>query len=691
MSLVRASSGGDGIILVPAGEPVREGNRVVYAHGIVDEVYDVEAGSIEQSFVVHGMPRQGSLELTVATESDFTSRESADLIQGGTIEVGNERGGLRIGRATVVDAAGHRVGATTRVVAGGIEIDVPAEYLAGATFPVVVDPVITPFTVDYDLDDDYRPDVAFDATTGSFMTVYEEAYSATDHDVRYVTTNMSGATLFQGYVDGSTDNWGNPRVANNNVANQFLAVAQVGAAGSRVIKGRTFAAVDMAFSPVSTVSGPNTTDATVPEVGGDPSPYAPSYYCVVYEDAYSLLDHDIRANMVTVGGAIHGATILVDTSAATLDQFPSISPSNGVAVDFNDQRWTIVWQRQYGPGDSDIYGAQIGWDGAIITPSFGIDTSLENDFLPSASTQLDLAGTSRYAVAWQRRYTNDSDIVVFVMDGANRVTSTNLSLLENVTPAKDQILATIDSDGREFVVAYSELYDSVGSDYDVIQTILYCSGNSIGLQHAHQVVTNSLESEMRPEIVTCHGSGSTSSNYMIVYDRQAPTEHDIWGAVSTMPVSVPPVEFCFGTIATCPCGNNGLSSNGCANSVNAAGAHLATTGDALVQGDTLVLSASGMPATATSLFFQGSSSNSGAAFGDGIRCVAGSTVRLGTKTAVNGNASFPGVGNPHVSVRGSLPVTGGTRYYQCWYRNASVFCTPSTFNLTNAVEVHWLP
>ena len=161
------------------------------------------------------------------------------------------------------------------------------------------------------------------------MTVYEEAYSATDHDVRFVTTNMSGATLFQGYVDGSTDNWGNPRVANNHVANQFLAVAQGGAAGARVIKGRTFAALDMAFSPVSIVSGPGTTDATVPEVGGDPSAYAPSYYCVVYEDALLPADRHPRANMVDVGGSIFGSTIFVDTSFST---------ARSVPVDLAEQR-----------------------------------------------------------------------------------------------------------------------------------------------------------------------------------------------------------------------------------------------------------------------------------------------------------------------------------------------------------------
>jgi hypothetical protein len=31
----------------------------------------------------------------------------------------------------------------------------------------------------------------------------------------------------------------------------------------------------------------------------------------------------------------------------------------------------------------------------------------------------------------------------------------------------------------------------------------------------------------------------------------------------------------------------------------------------------------------------------------------------------------------------------GTRWYQVWYRNAAGFCTPATFNLSNAVRVDW--
>jgi len=63
-------------------------------------------------------------------------------------------------------------------------------------------------------------------------------------------------------------------------------------------------------------------------------------------------------------------------------------------------------------------------------------------------------------------------------------------------------------------------------------------------------------------------------------------------------------------------------------------------------------------------------------------------VRLGTKLNVSGASSYPGPGDPSVSVKGL--VTGpGSRVYQVWYRNAAAFCTLSTFNLTNGFQVIW--
>ncbi len=152
--------------------------------------------------------------------------------------------------------------------------------------------------------------------------------------------------------------------------------------------------------------------------------------------------------------------------------------------------------------------------------------------------------------------------------------------------------------------------------------------------------------------------------------------------------------YCFGDGAAhatpCPCGNSGASGRGCANSVDARGARLSVSGSPSVAGDTVVLAGEGMP-NASALYFQGSlrqAGGVGVVFGDGLRCVGGTIFRLGTKTNAANASQYPGVGDASVSVRGGIQA-GDVKTYQVWYRNAAAFCTTSTFNWTNGVQVVW--
>ncbi len=147
--------------------------------------------------------------------------------------------------------------------------------------------------------------------------------------------------------------------------------------------------------------------------------------------------------------------------------------------------------------------------------------------------------------------------------------------------------------------------------------------------------------------------------------------------------------------AACPCGNNSPAASqvGCLNSFGVGG-RLRASGVASLSGDTVVLTADNLPAAST-LFFQGTlqtAGGNGTPFGDGLRCVGGSVVRLKTYPAVGAGGSavttYPQGLDPSVSVRGNIGAPG-LRMYQAWYRNAAAFCTASTFNLTNGLQINW--
>lgn len=156
--------------------------------------------------------------------------------------------------------------------------------------------------------------------------------------------------------------------------------------------------------------------------------------------------------------------------------------------------------------------------------------------------------------------------------------------------------------------------------------------------------------------------------------------------------------FCFGdgvSSTTCPCGNTVTQGtlSGCKNSAGA-GAKIEAFGLGDVSNDSLQLQVSGLPLGAPVLFFQGTgkqTSGWGSSFGDGVRCVSGTTLRLALKVPTGNTAIYPSTGDLPLGVAGFVPASGGVRYYQGWYRNTDPYCTSATFNLTNGFEVDWQP
>ncbi|MEY2808479.1 MAG: hypothetical protein ACK57N_00710 [Planctomycetia bacterium] len=177
--------------------------------------------------------------------------------------------------------------------------------------------------------------------------------------------------------------------------------------------------------------------------------------------------------------------------------------------------------------------------------------------------------------------------------------------------------------------------------------------------------------------------------------------NDANGAMDIFVARVPEsaTTFCAGDggAAPCPCGNFGAWRHGCANSTDPRGARLAATGLASVAHDGVALLALGLPSNSTVVLLQSidaAGGGHGVAFGDGLRCLAGSIVRLGTRTAdATGRLAFgAGVaGDPRLSVVGALPATGGARRYQAYFRNAAAFCTSASFNLSNGLSLEWVP
>ncbi|MBK7641566.1 MAG: hypothetical protein IPJ19_00725 [Planctomycetes bacterium] len=152
-------------------------------------------------------------------------------------------------------------------------------------------------------------------------------------------------------------------------------------------------------------------------------------------------------------------------------------------------------------------------------------------------------------------------------------------------------------------------------------------------------------------------------------------------------------------VSACPCSNPPSGSlRGCNNSAATGGASLAASGNSNLASDTLTLASSNQTPNGTTIMLQGTSSNgTGVAFGQGIRCIAGTLKRLYVKSPGGaGGITVPGAGDPTVSARsaalGDVITAGQHRYYMAYYRDPVVLggCVgTSTYNATNSMDVPW--
>jgi len=675
--------------------PTRAADRIVYERGTLREVYDVRTSGMEQLFVFDTLPARGAIDIQVGVASEL-----ARAAESGRLTFAHARGRVGYTQAVAVDARGERTLLDTTFVDGDIRIHVPAEVARRATLPLVVDPVVSLFEPDNNSAfSDSVPDVAYEATTDRTCYVWERTFSGGDADVRFEMFAADGTPAGGGYIDVTAVRSKNPKIAGNNGGDNFLVAAETGLSGARQIQSRIIAANtgSVAFPVIQStgVMGDN----VACDVGGDYYEGSSSKYYIVWQRNVDAGDSDILGRLVGMDGMPVGGAIGIATSTGSLEGAPSISKGTGDSTTVI-QGWNIVWHREYDPFDYDIYGAQISFLGVIVTPSFNIDYSSQNEKFPTVSTHLrHTSGTTEpYLVAYQRNpISGQRDIVATVCSGSNiDLLAQNLSAQYFGSQNENQFAATADSDGRQFFLAHVESFASSATDNDVyVSSFAYAAGALVPTE-GYAPLASDVSDETWPQIVAERSGGGTSNCAHIVWeDRGFSNDPDIEAGRYCTPFAGggPQTPMCFGdgSGVSCPCGNNGAATNGCANSANALGGRLRSSGAASVSADTLVLAGTNMPATSSCLYFQGSSATAPSSFGDGLRCTSGVVIRLGIKLNVGGASQYPTAGDPRVSVRGLIPAEGGVRTYQVWYRNSAAFCTTATFNVTNAMSIVFVP
>jgi len=231
-------------------------------------------------------------------------------------------------------------------------------------------------------------------------------------------------------------------------------------------------------------------DAVVPMLSDEATTY-----CIVVgaEDPLCVM-LDTREQPSPSQGFIHWPSteeVSIERPSGNPIDHHSIRISNCNGPDLGQRAWSIVWSEEYTQDDHDIWGAQVSWDGQVVTPAFPIDTSPADERHPSVSSplhQLTPAGAHPYMVTYQRDNSQagqGTDIMGRVMAWGTPMTlPTNLTQLEGgIHLHKPQLTPDVDTDGTSFLVAYTEIFaegswdlDTWASGFDLVGNVIAPTG-----------------------------------------------------------------------------------------------------------------------------------------------------------------------------------------------------------------------
>ncbi|MBL9076312.1 MAG: hypothetical protein JNL08_02335 [Planctomycetes bacterium] len=184
-------------------EPVADGTTVRYEHGPVTATYEVRHDGLKQGFVFASLPPgDGDLVVrgTIATELPLVHADARSL----QFELPGI-GGVHVGAVLGIDAAGRQVVGELRVDGDRVDYVLPAEFVARAELPLVVDPLLTTASyVGIGADGgpnggwDRDPDLAYDPTADVYLVVFRTNPSVSNKDLfgqRFTAAGLVGGLI----------------------------------------------------------------------------------------------------------------------------------------------------------------------------------------------------------------------------------------------------------------------------------------------------------------------------------------------------------------------------------------------------------------------------------------------------------------------------------------------------------------
>ena len=375
VKLLEATRGGEPATLLDAEAVRGDELQVRRDRGGLVEVYDVQAAGVELSYAFSSLPSgQGDLVLRLAVDTEL-SPPSVGTYTGGVQFDAGAGITVSVGSVLAIDASGRSVAGQIDFDGRDLSLVVPASFVDTAVLPLIVDPLIATTQISNGYGDHRAPDVAYDATTGNYLVVWQRYYSSIDSDIWAYRLDSSGVpTGGSLFLETTVANSAVlPCVGNVADSDRFLAVWQE----DHPTQGWNIVAMAIKASDGSmssrVVLGSTSNHEEWPDISGTAN--ADDVTVVWEEDNVGIKGRTVQ--VPPTGNPVPGSTF---TYTADPDAHrPAISKSS-------DSIGTqlLVWQKYYptpAPGDHDLFAMAIASLGHSVSPAlfvagaFGPDES----------------------------------------------------------------------------------------------------------------------------------------------------------------------------------------------------------------------------------------------------------------------------------------------------------------------------
>ncbi|MBL9077824.1 MAG: hypothetical protein JNL08_09990 [Planctomycetes bacterium] len=522
LEVARATVGG-AVLELADGRPEAVGARVATHRGAFTEVVDTQLDSLEQSFVFDRLPNRGAIAVDVRIGGDGYEASGID----GGLRFATAFGHVDYTQAIALDGAGRRLPLAIEWTGAAAHIEIPAEFVAAATLPIVLDPTLNywfglgnPSLLQHDGDvATIRPS----AINGRTLLVWQRQWSLTDQDCwGLMFDNDLGLVQTDFTIDFTAEDWLKVACAGNNHAQNFLVVAEVRIGLQWFIAGRTISVAGVPGTQFNieregVVGTPG--NNYHPDVGGDPS-FAPGRYTVVFNKK-TLGVSDIYMKQVTPAGALVTTNAVVISNLPEDEIRPSISKSCGHAN--AAQNFLVTWQRTwtFSPFDQEVWGRYVGWNGALVTPIFAIGFTPSEETAPAPSSPID-DGTQRlWPVCFELASApgQPRDVVGRLLRGDGSVA--HAFTISNGVPGADDRDPEMDADGTRFVTVLTTGFTGSPQSIEVVTQAWLPSTASVRVEERSGMQTSSLDSHGQGNITAeFSGGNGPTARYKIAFTNE---------------------------------------------------------------------------------------------------------------------------------------------------------------------------